>query len=284
MRGGCAKKSGGWGRSLVAQDVYGFLSGGLDCGIDRREKSDDQGTDRNNGDFDRSDLDGKSRDEVDLGIKADMKALGKLTKKQPEKNTCKSPKRADVQTIRHKDLHDILAACAHRSKDGDIFGFFEHHQDQRPCDVEGSDKDNKEQDDTERELVLLDGFEQVAIHIAPVLEPIRPSPQLLQDPRFHGGDLLEIMQQDLQAADRVIEVKEALGLRKLDYALFAVVLMEAKTKEIRDAKVSMARALFVAKSKKADRRDHTDDITFADLELVSETFAESDTGKFGRMG
>lgn len=75
-----------------------------------------------------------------------------------------------------------------------------------------------------------------------------------------------------------------MGLGELDHALFAVVLMEAKAKEVRDTKVSMARALFVAKPKKADRRDHTDDIAFADLELVGETFAKSDAGKLGRMG
>ena len=79
------------------------------------------------------------------------------------------PQAPDDQAVDDENLHDALAGGPHGLENGDVPGLFHDHHEEGGGDAEGRHQDDQGEDDEHGDLLKLQGREEAAVHLHPVL-------------------------------------------------------------------------------------------------------------------
>ena len=102
-----------------------------------------------------------------------------------------------------------LAGGAHGLEDGDLPGLFHHHHEQGAGDAEGGHQDDEGEDDEHGDLFQLQGREEAAVHLHPVLG-VEAGPQFFLNFLGHLRRGVNILDLHFQAGDAAAQPQEFL--------------------------------------------------------------------------
>src|SRR4030042_4101889 len=149
-----------------------------------------------------------------------------------------------------------------------------HHHDERGDDVEGRNQYNQNEDDKHRDLLQLQGGEEVSVHLHPVLRPERKS-HLLADLLSDFFHFIDIVGFDLNPCHTGSHAEKLLGTFERDIGHGVIVLIHSRIKNTHETK-TLHLGHHSHRCHGAERGDHLDHIVERDAGMLGQFYSEVD--------